>query len=376
MADARLPEGAIGGAAPADPPPAPSAAALPLRVVRVKRKRDVEAPDDLIVEGLAAPAAKRLLHEALSGLGLAPGASAGAEAAAAPAARFRRVSTLSAAQLGGLSAEALDALLRAGRKRGAGSDDAAAPPQPAARRKAARYEQVRRVRGLTLFERTEAAPDPLRAARGVYDVVAHGAEEAPPAPASPTAAAAAAAEEALLCNYMPMVREYLAASGGGGSGGGGSAARSTAAATGATEADEGAEGGDGDYVYDLYVPGEESAAGGGGAGAEGDAGADEAAGWWELHRAGTAPAVRVVDDGLWLVEEAPDAPGSGGSGGDEDSNAEGHYANSYPDEDAGGSSSDAGSWSSSSASGSEGGARQRRHRGGAASEEYGSGDEY
>jgi hypothetical protein len=371
MADARLPEGAIGGAAPADPPPVPAAAAPPLRVVRVKRKRDVEAPDDLVVEGLAAPAAKRPLHEALSGLGLAPGAGGAAEAAAAPPARFRRVSTLSAAQLGGLSAEALDALLRAGRKRGA-DGGAPPPPQQPARRKAARYEQVRRVRGLTLFERTEAAPDPLRAARGVYDVVAHGAEEASPAPASPTAAAAAAAEEALLCNYLPMVREYLAASGGGVS-----AARSAAAAAAAASADEGAEGGDGDYVYDLYVAGEESAAGGG-AGADADgADADEAARWWELHRAGAAPAVRVVDDGLWLVEEAPDAPGSGGSGGDEDSNAEGHYANSYPDEDAGGSSSDGGGWSSSSASGSEGGgAARRRRRGGAASEEYGSGDEY
>jgi hypothetical protein len=102
-----------------------------------------------------------------------------------------------------------------------------------------------------------------------------------------------------MYNDVPMVREYL----------------SDHLEEGAKQEVEESMDEDG-YVYDLYVEA-------GGIGEESD--------WMELHKRGHAPIVYIVDDDTWLVQEASDAEDS--LADSEDSNAEGFYANDYPDED-------------------------------------------
>jgi len=106
-------------------------------------------------------------------------------------------------------------------------------------------------------------------------------------------------EDALLCNYLPMVREYLNTS--------------SKDAADVVEVDA-----DGDYVYDLYIEDMETS------GSESDI-------WWEAHRRGACPVVQIVDDGTWLVVETSDIDDSYEDS--EDSNAEGFIGNDYPDEE-------------------------------------------
>lgn len=298
-----------------------------------------------MVEGLAAPGkrAHTSLSSAMAGLGLAQQKEAApadsteqgqepeaAGAAAQPAARrqrYRRLSTLSAAQLKAMDASQLSSLLAGG----SGGD--AAPPQRRAPVKgaqqqggsgtaeraagarqagaAARYEQIRRRRGLSNFSITEQAADPLEGLAAVVDLVAYpqedGAADAAgtagaagssvagassgfggPQPQRPSRAQRAAAqydEGTLLCNYLPMVREYLASQGRGDlpmPGGAAAAADDPMAA-----ADAAKEEGDADeYVYDLYAAVSDGEAGGSGGEGQREA-------WQELHASGHAPVVQV-----------------------------------------------------------------------------------
>lgn len=374
-----------------------------LKLVRVKRKREAEAPEDLgkpwrpppalpprrycpvcllfcallpplhctltdaasppvlsVVEGLEAPGKRPhiSLSSAMAGLGL--GSQAAAEeaaaqapsgecvdaAAAAPAVRrqrFRRLSTLSAAQLRSIDGDQLASLLaaqqqaaaarRAGVKSsdpsGTGAAAAAATAGRAAQQlqagQAARYEQIRRRRGLAepasgaSGTAALAEADPLQQLASVYDLVRRDDnEEVVPAGATPLQppqrrsraerAAAQYAEGTLLCNYMPMVREYLASQGrplpaeGEVSAGAGSGQPSSGAdsqqpgASSAGSAQQvppsgsqghGPAGPDGegeDYVYDIYAALSEDERGEGG---------EAEAQWWELHASGAAPVVQV-----------------------------------------------------------------------------------
>ena len=414
------------------------------------------------MEGLQAPGkrAHTTLSSAMEGLGMGQqaeqeGAGAGeapadAEAAAegVPAAgrrrqRYRKLSTLSAAQIGSMDQQKLTSLLaanyyqqqqqqqqqRAGVKSGTqaspGASTAAATAERAAARlqagQAARYEQIRRRRGLTNFSITEQAADPLTHLAAVYDLVRHdsdtgttAADEAAAAasgrrlhfrqdqqqrqeqpaqqqqrrPSRQQRAAQQYDEGTLMCNYLPMIREYLQAQGRdlpltSGEGAGGAAAvgaegDQAAGAEGAAAAADGEES-DSDYVYDLYAAVMEED----GVGEDEEAAArqqeDEEA-WWELHASGRAPVVQVraaaapgaacrlpaclrppppeplcgaaqlvplplahnsacpalpsplhtqiVDDDTGLVIEQSDVDDSDADS--EDSNAEGFYAHDYP----------------------------------------------
>jgi hypothetical protein len=201
------------------------------------------------------------------------------------------------------------------------------------------YHQIRTRNGLTNFEVTESAPDPLRCLASVHDVVCMDVErhDAPPRNGTDVTAhgnacnvdAPAAAQggehlhgsnaqhgESLLCNYMPMVREYLEN-------------KQDNKVHTDIDMDE--------YVYDLYVeaasrkPGDVD-----GDGTGGDADVDENAdvglhAWWDLHGRGIAPIVRIMQDDTWLVLETSDVEDS--VAGTEDSNAEAYYGNDYPEEE-------------------------------------------
>lgn len=315
-----------------------------------------------VVEGLEAPGkrAHTSLSSALAGLGLG-GQAAGAEegvaqapagdgvdiAATAPAVRrqrFRRLSTLSATQLRTIDGNQLASLLaaqqeaaaarRVGVKSSAALSAEAAGAAAAAGRaaqqlqagQAARYEQVRRRRGLAGPAAGKNAPaagaevDPLQQLASVYDLVRHddSKEGAPAAveaggqqpqrrPSRAERAAAQYDEGTLLCNYMPMIREYLATQGrplpaegvppaaaGGGQpggqadsqqGGGGTGGAQPARPTGSQGNGPSVQDGEGDeYVYDIYAALSEDEAG---------EGRDAEEQWWELHASGAAPLVQV-----------------------------------------------------------------------------------
>ena len=179
---------------------------------------------------------------------------------------------------------------------------------------AARYQQIRRKRGLTNFEVTESAPDPLRGvADHLYDVVAVPAQAK--VEGNNGSAPTGAEDTAMFCNFLPMVREYL---------------------DGTPVADTEME-----YVYDVYIEEQEEEGGEGGGVDDTDENTKEKEAW-ELHRRGAAPIVHILDDGTWVVEVASDQEDSmgGGGGESEDSNAEDYYANDYPDEGEGWSSDD------------------------------------
>jgi hypothetical protein len=183
---------------------------------------------------------------------------------------------------------------------------------------AARYEHIKRRRGLSAFAITEQAPDPLQKLAAVYDVVRHDEplgdaatagstagmmtdtqgpsarqppqqqlNAAPPAGQNPQGRSAPRQydEGTLLCNYLPMVREYLQSAGEDASQPQDQPPdqqQTQQQGRGTAGADAMEEGSDGEYVYDLYAAVEE--------GAEGQA---EEEGWWDLHASGAAPVVQV-----------------------------------------------------------------------------------
>ena len=296
-----------------------------------------------VVEGLAGPGkrAHTSLSSAMAGLGLSQQQAAApadatqqgqqepAEVGAQPAARrqrYRRLSTLSAAQLKAMDASQLSSLLASGssseaaaqqaqrrtpikgglQPAGGGTAERAAGARQAGA--AARYEQIRRRRGLSNFSITEQAADPLEGLAAVVDLVAYpqdgsaaGTSDAGngssgarassgfggPQPQRPSRAQRAAQqydEGTLMCNYLPMVREYLASQGKAdlplpGSQAGVAPGADPMAADAAAE-----EEGDADeYVYDLYAAVSEDEAGGEG----------QREAWQELHASGHAPVVQV-----------------------------------------------------------------------------------
>jgi hypothetical protein len=323
-----------------------------------------------VVEGLGASAAKRA-HTSLSAqldtLSLGSGAGAGeapgsaAQSGNSSAQRFSRLTTLSAAQVSSLSEVQLNHLIQAQRQQhqqpaaaperpqqqlppsqeplpsqpvdGSGHAAASVAPAPwvapapqepaaasgpAAPSTASRYEQIRqRRRGVTLFQATEAGPDPLAGFATVYEVVQRdssgeeggrgprkqrgGEPELRGGAATQPAAWRQYAEGTLMCNQQPMVREAAAAAAAAPAGPTAEPAPAppSAAAPGAgapqpaapsldgygcaagMEA-EGAAGegsGDDEYVYDLYAAASP---------AEGEAE------WWrEMHSSGRAPVIQV-----------------------------------------------------------------------------------
>lgn len=373
--------------APVQPPPAasPPPEAPRLHIVRVKRKRTTEAAEDLVIEGLAAPSKRpHTLTDALERMGLrqaaaTDGAAANGDAAdsstPAPCRRhFRRLATLSARQLSTLDQTQLQQLLSQTRpqqqraqqpQQGRGAAAAAAAERAQHGLQAgqtARYEQVMRRRGASASGQAQAAADPLQSLAQVHDVVRRDTEEEQGQHARQLGqrgrcqqAGPPYEEGTLLCNYLPMVREYLQqqqseqthwqqqqalAAGAAGAGG--------AAGLGCS-GEEGGEAGD-EFVYDLYFaasdaeePGEELEDGCSGR---------------------RAPVVHILNDETWLVLEGSDSEGAADS---EDSNAEGYYANEYPDEELELSSSEEEEGSGSNSQG-------RRARGGRGwdNESYGS----
>jgi hypothetical protein len=268
--------------------------------------------------------------------------------------RYRKLSTLSATQLRAMDQQQLHNLLvsgvrqeQEGRRRvgvKAGSL-AASAAEPSAERteqrlqagQSARYEHIRRRRGLSAFFITEQAEDPLQQLAAVYDVVRHEPLDQEPGEldseqrrAGNSAAAASAAvqrhhrqleqpraaaqqqrrpsraqravqqydEGTLMCNYLPMIRQYLESQGrhmpdprpaqqqqqtAGSSG-------AQDGAAGMEEGDEEA-GSDSEYVYDLYAAAEGWGMGDGEEEQETRQAQDSE--WWELHASGRAPVVQV-----------------------------------------------------------------------------------
>ena len=255
--------------------------------------------------------------------------------------RYRKLSTLSAAQLRGIDQMQLYSLLASGHQQqqegqqqarqrvgvkstaaaagagaGAGAERAVQQLQAG---QAARYEHIRRRRGLSAFTITEQSADPLQHLASVYDVVRHEPQAGPAgseakATGEQDGVAAAAAQQqhqgrqhqqhqhrrpsraqraaqqydegTLLCNYLPMIREYLQAQGrqlpdpAAQQAGQGAAGGSQEAPAGMEE--DGGSGSDGEYVYDLYAVVDDVP--------EGQA---QEEGWWELHTSGHAPMVQV-----------------------------------------------------------------------------------
>jgi hypothetical protein len=187
-----------------------------------------------------------------------------------------------------------------------------------------RYEQFRRRKGgATLFQQTEgAAIDPLSyIADTLYDVMYHDDDNS--SQNKKKAKISKQEQEDLDTKFLPLLREVL------------------------HEQQQERDGEDGEvvdnndndndntieYVYDLYAEVAQSDA----ASKNDD---EEAAYWAELAASGTAPVVSILHDDEWLVMEADDGDDSCEDGSDEDSNAEGYYANDYPDEDWGCSTDD------------------------------------
>ncbi|KAG7672610.1 hypothetical protein Ndes2437A_g02611 [Nannochloris sp. 'desiccata'] len=335
-----------------------------LRIVRVKRKRNLEAPADLVIQDLAPKKKKsnESLSDALGGLGLS--ASVDAPPARIRPKRYSKLTTMTAAEMLQMGPEKLQKMLTTTATNSTTEqiDPTSASIAPldsitvpnatttvtATKKRSGnfgngggeRYEQIRRRRGLTNFEVTESAVDPLRGVASVHDVVRiseatdhqqqkgisgldsrHGGNNQP----------LSAEENILLCNYLPMVREYLDEE---------EEQQQQQQHQDGTTSDDVMDT-DG-YVYDLYIEAEQqypfgtTTAGTGynnsnDTAGNGDEGIDEEDAWWEMHIRGGAPVVQIIDDDNWLVVEASDEEDTDASS--EDSNAEDYYGNDYPDEE-------------------------------------------
>jgi hypothetical protein len=352
-----------------------------LRIVRVKRKRNLEAPADLgtfepttlinfdlaaavdarcllfsktflssvhpfaVIQDLAPKKKKpnESLADALGGLGLSTEGEGAAPTRIRPK-RYRKLATMTAAEMLQMGPEKLQQILTTTEQIDPLPSKTEPTKGPASKKRSGnfentnsgeRYEQIRRRRGLTNFEVTESAVDPLRGLASVQDVVriseerepghnsnnngrngtknnknSHGASFSQPTQE----------ENQLLCNYLPMVREYL---------------DEESQKQNSTTADDVMD--TNGYVYDLYIEAEtqynkSSPGNTTGTGNEGDTEEDyDEDAWWDMHIRGGAPVVQIIDDDTWLVVEATDEEDSDGSS--EDSNAEDYYGNDYPDEE-------------------------------------------
>ena len=375
-----------------EPPNAPFGASNELqpsnlRIVRVKRKRAAEAPEDLgtwsyllydlnvghlrlrsvpntiilfpfntVIQDIIGDKKKKhntALTDAFGGMGI--GAAAGTssqggndpEDAAAPAPRnkrYRRLATMTAVEMLSAGTEKLQKLLASGPEKQSLADihkyipapsealaNTATQSVPAAKKPpTGRYEQIRRRKGLTNFEITESVRDPLRNLGGsVYDVVRMDVDDDSTTSQGPTVTNK---EREILCNFLPMVREYIAEEETTKKQNGASSAHSNASdAAGGSLLTSGSTSSKMDiphgsqtdadlsgYVYDLYVE------------ADDVDNSLEVESLWDLHSRGFAPVVQILDDDTWLVVETSDVDDSDADS--EDSNAEGYYGNDYPEE--------------------------------------------
>jgi len=208
-----------------------------------------------------------------------------------------------------------------------------------------RYEQIRRRRGLTNFEVTESAVDPLRGFASVHDVVRiseatdHQQQGRFMSGGNRSNGGKnqfmSAEDNILLCNYLPMVREYLKEEEEK------HLDKNHQNSTTTTSTTDDVMDADG-YVYDLYIEAQQqypfgtTTSGTGhntinGTATHGDEGVDDEDAWWEMHLRGGAPVVQILNDDNWLVVEASDEDDTDASS--EDSNAEDYYGNDYPDEE-------------------------------------------
>lgn len=205
--------------------------------------------------------------------------------------RFRKMATMTAEQLENASPNELHRML-AVTPPSVSESPTTRTEDPRPIKKQAQYAQVFH-KGPTSYgsdhEATTGtmAADPLRrVCRSLYDVVCQEID----ADVEPCSSD----YEQIACNDAPMVREYFPK-------------------FPEEENEENME--DDGYVYDLYIEA---------------GGSEQENNWMELHQRGHAPIVYIVDDNTWLVQEASDAEDSAVDS--EDSNAEGFYANDYPDE--------------------------------------------
>ncbi|GAB4814925.1 hypothetical protein N2152v2_001971 [Parachlorella kessleri] len=400
-------------------------------VIRVKRKRNADAPDDLVVEVGTSKRQQTSLSSRLDGmsLGVQVQPQAAPEAPCRVPQRFTRLTTLSAVEVSSLNEEQLSRLLQvqqqqqqqgqAGHRQRQRHGQQPAPDQPAPQPSsgsptsappaagvasgqppaaapdpagaAGVYQQVRQPRrGVSLFQATEAAPDPLAGFARVYEVVRRegtheaaeqggsggrgapldglargrhrrrqggGQPEVPSGAAAQPAAWRKYAEGTLMCNQLPVVRQVAAgapapAPTGGPWGAAGGAhyqqqqQQQDGSGVGGHSASGGMDGGQhaesagedsfpvaaaeeaGDAMdEDEYVYDLYAVAA---AGEGGEGGAGERERWLELHTSGRAPVIQILDDDSWLVVETSDVEDSDADS--DDSNAEGYFAHDYPGE--------------------------------------------
>ena len=309
---------------------AADAADAPLAVVRVKRKRGEAPAEALLVEGGACagadagPSKRKKVVELASALD-AVGISGGGREAGPPAHEaaeaprpattrrtFRRVETVpctaapanAEAVLAAAQRAAAEASRFGGGKRKAEGEardepDAAAAVGPSSQKRGRKllYKQVRAQRVRL------GGPQDTSSGAALYDLEVDRSE------AEAAAAAAKAMEENILCNYMPMVREYIDAAG----------------ITPRQEDGGGDEGCDDEYVYDVYCVATPPALGGDDAGAGGVPSrgtGDEANGEEDIAIVTLEP----LPEERWGEEYSSEYDS-------DDSNAENHPDNDYPEEE-------------------------------------------
>lgn len=271
--------------------------------------------------------------------------------------RYSRLTTLTAHQLRQMSDKELRQVIKTAQqstditngnnngdtKTNINDDGSNAQPSTTIKQFGGRYEQFRRRKGgATLFQQTEgAAIDPLSYIADIlYDVICHDDDSSQN---KKKAKISKQEQEDLDTKFLPLLGEVLRQQEG----------RGADVLDNDNDNDDTIE-----YVYDLYAEVAQTDT----ATKNDD---EEAAYWAELAASGTAPVVSILHDDEWLVMEADDGDDSCEDAGDEDSNAEGYYANDYPDEDWGSSTTD------DDEGGGGGGRGGRGGRGGSSDESYG-----
>eukprot|EP00890_Picochlorum_soloecismus_P004967 jgi/Picsp_1/5471/NSC_02830-R1_female sterile isoform a len=240
-----------------------------VKLVRIKRKRDVNTPEEIYVQASSTENEKRGgSHELTDYMKSLELSNEGNVSRSKRIKRFNRLATMTASELSAASKHELETLLRQplmqskdGQKRKISEEHC----------REFHFEQYRNVRGRTMFESTENEPDPLKSFGTVYDVICSESMQGK--------------GEALPSNGAFMGR------------------RTDTAALECRESDSG------EYVYDLYI-------------------VDDA----ELVSfEGLSQPILHLDDGHIFMHEMSDKEDSDYD--TEDSNAEGFYTNDYPEDE-------------------------------------------
>lgn len=287
------------------------------KVVRVKRKREADAPQDLVVydHNEQRRHISSALTDGLSRLDLSAGSckrglaqlDTEPNASHLPNAmhkRFKKLATMSGGEMKNVSSQEMQNLLNQSPHPPPADDKGSklgASPLRSHLHQNARYEQVRprhdginanQVKTLNKCSAEDKESDPLAKIAVLYDVIRVEMD--------------GSGDESLKPEKNSNARKKANLNHGGSG-----------------------EDSEEDYVYDIYVE------------AEDDPSSNLDA-WFELHDRGHAPVVHILQDDLWVVEEAYD--GEESADDTEDSNAEDYYANDYPEEGAYDSSSSFDEW--------------------------------